>query len=70
MSRTLEQFAAFNKDAADNKALLPSNGKLYMLVLALGGAKSFASWMADELCFVATNVKGGIAPSSRGRSAL
>jgi pimeloyl-ACP methyl ester carboxylesterase len=64
MHDAFEQFAAFTQDAADNKALLASNGKLSMPVLAIGAEKSFGSGMADELRFVASNVTGGIVPDS------
>ena len=64
MHDAFEQFGAFTQDAADNKALLASNGKLSMPVLALGGEKSFGAGMADELRFVATDVTGGIIPAS------
>jgi pimeloyl-ACP methyl ester carboxylesterase len=58
-----EQFVAFPQDGVDNRALL-AKGKLTMPVLALGGEKSYGTHMADELKFVATNVKGGIVPAS------
>ena len=64
MHDAFEQFAAFTQDAADNKALLASNGKLSMPVLAIGAEKSFGSGMVDELRFVASNVTGGIVPDS------
>jgi pimeloyl-ACP methyl ester carboxylesterase len=64
MHDAFEQFAAFNQDAADNKAFLASKGKLSMPVLALGGEKSFGTGMADDLRFVASNVTGGIVPGS------
>jgi pimeloyl-ACP methyl ester carboxylesterase len=64
MHDAFEQFGAFAQDAADNKALLASNGKLSMPVLALGGEKSFGAGMADELRFVATDVTGGTIPAS------
>jgi pimeloyl-ACP methyl ester carboxylesterase len=64
MHDAFEQFAAFTQDAADNKALLASRGKLKMPVLALGAAKSFGAGMADELRFVASDVTGGIIPES------
>ena len=57
------QFAAFNQDAVDNKALL-AQGKLPMPVLAVGAEKSFGSAMADDIRFVATDVKMGIVPHS------
>jgi pimeloyl-ACP methyl ester carboxylesterase len=64
MHDAFEQFAAFNPDAADNKAFLASNGKLPMPVLALGAEKSFGPGMADELRFVASDVTGAIVPAS------
>jgi pimeloyl-ACP methyl ester carboxylesterase len=64
MHDAFEQFAAFNQDAIDNKTFLAAGGKLTMPVLALGAEKSFGKGMADELRFVATNVTGGIVPSS------
>jgi pimeloyl-ACP methyl ester carboxylesterase len=63
MHDAFEQFAAFNQDAIDNKALL-SKGKLRMPVLALGAEKSFGAAMADDLRFVASDVTSGIVPSS------
>jgi pimeloyl-ACP methyl ester carboxylesterase len=64
MHDAFEQFGAFNQDAADNKALLASSGKLSIPVLALGGEKSFGTGMADELRFVANDVTGDIVPAS------
>ena len=64
MHDAFEQFAAFNQDATDNKALLSKGGKLRMPVLALGAEKSFGAAMADDLRFVASDVTGGIVPSS------
>ena len=64
MHDAFEQFGAFAQDAADNKALLASNGKLSMPVLAVGGEKSFGAGMVDELRFVATDVTGGTVPAS------
>jgi pimeloyl-ACP methyl ester carboxylesterase len=64
MHDAFEQFAAFTQDAADNKALLASKGKLAMPVLALGGEKSFGPGMAVELRFVASDVTEGIVPMS------
>jgi hypothetical protein len=40
------QFAAFDQDAIDNRDFL-AKGKLAMPVLAIGGAKSFGTTMAD-----------------------
>jgi pimeloyl-ACP methyl ester carboxylesterase len=64
MHDAFEQFAAFTQDAADNKALLASNGKLPMPVLAIGAEKSFGTGMAEELRFVASDVTGAIVPAS------
>ncbi len=64
MHDAFEQFAAFNQDAVDNKALLSSGGKLRMPVFALGAEKSFGTAMADDLRFVASDVTSGIVPSS------
>jgi pimeloyl-ACP methyl ester carboxylesterase len=64
MHDAFEQFAAFNQDAVDNKALLSRGGKLRMPVLALGAEKSFGAAMADDLRFVASDVTSGIVPSS------
>ena len=64
MHDAFEQFAAFNQDAIDNKALLAQGGKLTMPVLAVGAEKSFGTGMADVLRIVASNVRGGIVPNS------
>jgi pimeloyl-ACP methyl ester carboxylesterase len=64
MHDAFEQFAAFTQDAIDNKALLASQGKLPMPVLALGGEKSFGPGMADVLRFVADDVTAGVIPDS------
>jgi len=58
-----EQFKAFPQDGVDNRALL-AKGKLTIPVLALGGEKSYGHNMEGELKAVATNVKGGVIPSS------
>jgi pimeloyl-ACP methyl ester carboxylesterase len=57
------QFAAFDQDAIDNKALV-ATGKLEMPVLALGGEKSFGLTMAAVMRFAATNVEAGVVPDS------
>ncbi|MBU3078076.1 alpha/beta fold hydrolase [Sphingomonas quercus] len=57
------QFAAFDQDAIDNRAFLAA-GKLEMLVLAIGGEKSFGQQMAAVMRFAATNVTGGIVPDA------
>jgi pimeloyl-ACP methyl ester carboxylesterase len=64
MHNAFEQFAAFNQDAIDNKALLAKGGKLTMPVYAIGAEKSFGTAQADVLRFVASNVTGGIIPNS------
>jgi pimeloyl-ACP methyl ester carboxylesterase len=64
MHDAFEQFGAFGQDAVDNKALLASRGKISMPVVAIGGEKSFGSAMADDLRFVANDVRSGIVPAS------
>ena len=64
MHDAFEQFAAFNQDAKDDQALFAQGGKLKMPVLALGAEKSFGKGEADLLNTVASNVTGGIVPSS------
>lgn len=58
------QFAAFDQDAADNRAWLAGGGKLTMPVLALGGEKSFGPMMATVMRAAASNVKEGVVPDS------
>lgn len=58
------QFAAFDQDGIDNKALLAQGGKLKMPVLALGGEKSFGPMMATVMRAAAENVQEGIVPDS------
>ena len=58
-----EQFVAFPQDGIDNRAFL-AKGKLTMPIFAVGGDKSYGAGMETELKFVATNVKGGIVPTS------
>jgi len=64
MHDAFEQFAAFNQDAIDNKALLAARGKIKMPVLALGAEKSFGNGEAEVLRFAASNVTAGIIPAS------
>jgi pimeloyl-ACP methyl ester carboxylesterase len=64
MHDAFEQFAAFNQDATDNKALLAQGGKLEMPILALGAEKSFGEGEAVELRFVGSHVTGGMIPNS------
>ena len=63
MHSAFNQFAAFTQDAIDNKAFA-ANGKLSMPVLALGADHSFGTQMADDVCFVATDVTGGVISNS------
>ena len=48
MHSAFNQFAAFTKDAADNKALA-AKGKLGMPILALGADHLFGTQMADDV---------------------
>jgi pimeloyl-ACP methyl ester carboxylesterase len=57
------QFAAFDQDAADNKAFVAA-GKLDVPVLALGGEKSFGTTMAAVMRFAANDVEEGVIPDS------
>jgi pimeloyl-ACP methyl ester carboxylesterase len=57
------QFAAFDQDAADNKAFLAA-GKLDVPVLALGGEKSFGTTMAAVMRFAGSDVQEGVVPDS------
>lgn len=57
------QFAAFDQDAADNRAFV-AKGKLRMKVLALGGERSFGTTMATVMRFAADDVQGAIVPGS------
>ncbi len=62
MHSAFEQFAAFSKDAEDNK--VTQRTKLQMPVLAVGAEKSFAALMATNMRNVAVNVTGAIIPDS------
>ena len=55
MHCAFEQFAAFPRDATDNKALA-QKGKLAMPILAVGGDKSFGTTQAEVMRVVATDV--------------
>lgn len=57
------QFAAFDQDAADNRAFV-AKGKLRMKVLAVGGERSFGATMATVMRFAADDVEGAIVPDS------
>jgi pimeloyl-ACP methyl ester carboxylesterase/quercetin dioxygenase-like cupin family protein len=63
MHSAFEQFAAFSRDADDNKAFV-ANGKLTIPVLAIGAEKSFGNAMADEIRFVAFDVRGVVIMNS------
>ncbi|KSB91835.1 alpha/beta hydrolase [Caulobacter vibrioides] len=58
------QFAAFDQDAIDDKAILAEKGKLPMPVLALGGEKSFGLTMAAVMRYTASDVTEGVIPAS------
>lgn len=58
------QFAAFDRDAADNQAFLAEGGKLKMPVFAVGGGKSFGPMMATVMRAAADDVEEGIVPDS------
>jgi len=62
MHYAFEQFAAFGKDATDNKAFAAT--KLNMPILALGAEKSFGSQQAAIMREVGTKVEGGIITGS------
>jgi pimeloyl-ACP methyl ester carboxylesterase len=63
MHSAFNQFAAFNQDATDNKALA-AKGKLTMPILALGADHSFGTQQADIMRLVGENVEGGIIANS------
>jgi pimeloyl-ACP methyl ester carboxylesterase len=58
------QFAAFDQDAADNRAYLATGARLKMPVLALGGEKSFGLQMAAIMRAAADDVQEGVIPAS------
>jgi hypothetical protein len=57
MHAGFSQFAAFDQDAIDNRALL-ARGRLLMPVLALGGDHAFGQTMAYVMRFAADDVHG------------
>jgi pimeloyl-ACP methyl ester carboxylesterase len=57
------QFAAFDQDAADNRAFV-AHARLKMPILALGGQKSFGPMMATVMRAAADDVTEGIVPDS------
>jgi pimeloyl-ACP methyl ester carboxylesterase len=58
------QFAAFSKDADENKALFARVGNLRMPVLAIGGDHSYGAFMKTELEAVASDVQGVVIANS------
>ncbi|MDN3568547.1 alpha/beta hydrolase [Paeniroseomonas aquatica] len=64
MHSGFEQFAAFDRDAADNRAWLATGARLRMPLLAVGGEKSFGATMAEVMRAGATDVREGIVPAS------
>ncbi|MFP3646037.1 alpha/beta fold hydrolase [Paraburkholderia sp. SIMBA_054] len=58
------QFAAFDQDAADNRAWLASGARLRMPVLAAGGEKSFGTTMAAVMRSAADDVRESVIPDS------
>jgi pimeloyl-ACP methyl ester carboxylesterase len=58
------QFAAFDQDAADNRAWLSAGNRLQMPVLALGGEKSFGPMMATAMRAAASDVTGDVIPDA------
>ncbi|WP_112664450.1 alpha/beta fold hydrolase [Microvirga flavescens] len=63
MHAGFNQFAAFDQDAADNRAFV-AQGKLTMPVLAVGGEKSFGPTMAVVMGAAATDVTELVIPNS------
>jgi quercetin dioxygenase-like cupin family protein len=63
MHSGFSQFAAFDQDAIDNRALL-AKGKLTMPVLAVGGEKSFGTMMATVMRFAADDVTSAVVADS------
>ncbi len=57
------QFAAFDRDAVDNRAFMAA-GKLEMPVLAVGGAASFGATMAAVTRFAASDVTEAVIPAA------
>jgi pimeloyl-ACP methyl ester carboxylesterase len=57
------QFAAFPRDALDNRAFVKA-GKLAMPVLAIGGERSYGGQLGTEFGFAATNVTPAIIPDA------
>jgi hypothetical protein len=64
MHAGFRQFAAFDQDAADNRAWLTTHGKITMPVLAVGGGASFGPMMAAVVQAGATNVQERVVPNA------
>ena len=64
MHAGFSQFAAFDQDAADNRAWLSAHGKIPMPVLAIGGEKSFGPMMATVVRAGAVDVQEQVIPDS------
>jgi pimeloyl-ACP methyl ester carboxylesterase len=64
MHAGFSQFAAFDQDAADNRAFLERGERLGMPVLALGGEKSFGLTMGTVMRAAATDVTADVVPDS------
>ena len=62
MHSAFAQFAAFAKDAEDNK--VTQRTKLTMPVLAIGGERSFGALMATSMRNVAIDVTGAVIPDA------
>lgn len=58
------QFAAFDRDAIDNRAWLGTGARLKMPVYAIGGEKSFGPQMAAVMRAAADDVTEGVVPAS------
>jgi pimeloyl-ACP methyl ester carboxylesterase len=58
------QFAAFSRDAMENKALFARVGKLRIPVLAIGGDHSYGAAMKTEVEAIASNVQGVVIANS------
>jgi pimeloyl-ACP methyl ester carboxylesterase len=63
MHAGFEQFAAFDQDAIDNRAML-ARSRLTMPVLAVGGDHSFGTTMAYVIRFAADNVQEAVVRDS------
>jgi pimeloyl-ACP methyl ester carboxylesterase len=63
MHAGFEQFKAFDRDAADNKAFV-AESMLTMPVLAIGGEKSFGPMMGTVMRAAASNVQTAVVPNS------